>query len=338
MYQQLEQILLRGAADLQSGRAPDVPRIINALERIQPAHHRLATVIAAYLKGNNPMLQVPAALALARLKGAASAQVPALLELAGRHIPGGPSAAALSSLGAIATSAAIQGLINSLHTHPRRELRFVVGALQIAGSAAIPAIDPLKQLLRDPTLSPADRQATREALAQIHSAARTDYAQSVQNATLFEYIQIPPPSGEEHPNASKYFSTYSTNLDLHKVGLLHHGRFRFHWNNRENQLGLRIYGLPIGETLVVFAVDGESFGVAPSHCAEDLATAVLHIYNLPPERTIWLEYYATSSGHREEYCQRVYFNFEPKSGIFASPRWQRTRSLWHFLREHGIEG
>lgn len=106
-----------------------------------------------------------------------------------------------------------------------------------------------------------------------------------------------------------------------------------------SECGLRIYRAERGEIFVIFSVDGESYGMSPTNVAENLATAVLHIFSLDPAKTTWLERYAKSSGEEQESCDSVEFEFDPAARVYSNPSWRRvkTGSAAEYLRNFGIE-
>jgi len=340
MFHEIEGVLLRGAAEVQRGQTPDPERIVHALRRVSPEHRGLAPVIAALLEANSRDIQVFSACALANVKDAAIHHIPALIALAEKKIPYGPSAAAISTLGALATPDAIAFLGQALESHPRNELPDVVGALKFAGAAAVPAIGPLKRLLADSTIPPIRHREIRDAVAAIHTAARYEYASTMASLDLHEYIPIAPNLGKGGSTAYEYFARYSTPVDPTHEGLIHRGRFRFLMNgalNQRNEIGIRVYGRPEGGNVVVFDWDDRSHGVTPTNGAEAIATAALHIFNLDPRRTTWIENYQEKSGLSEGICQEVTFEFDARAGAFEHPEWRRAKSCTALLRELGIE-
>lgn len=335
MFQDVEKVLLDGARELQRGRTPNVKQVYEALERVTPRDTNLAPLVAFFLKSPEDDLPISAANALARLKDAARPYVPELIELSksDRLYPAG---AATAALGALATPQAITALIDALDRHPRHGLNFVIGALEFAGTAAVPALGSLTRLLRDESVSSGTRYHIRTTLQAIYTAARYEHSLAAQAAGLFEYIPIARPY---NGSAYEHFAPYAIPIDAAHEGLIHRGRF--HFNTRttaRNEIGLEIFGRPDGAgNVVVFTSDARSFGVSSTNAVEDLATAIMQMYGLDPTKTVFIENYGLSAGFDEEAHKEVTFEFDPQEGSYSRPEWRRSPSLRQLLREFGIE-
>ncbi len=338
----IEPVLLEGAAAIKRGENLDpasIAKITKALDEFSPqTHHKLTPLVDSFLTVKNPWVQLHAALAIGRLKDSGSRYVPTLKELANQSdIPTYTSGACLSALGEIATPEAIDFLTTTIGTLSRPDWLYVLGALAQAGASADKAIGPLKELSRHPALSEKKRKEVTQTVAKIYQAIKYQHAEDIKAFDFFEYISILSSEFGEGQTAYQHFAPYSTPINYNQDGLIHQGRMRFAFSEPKNELGIRIFRGPEGGAVVVFETDSASYGVGPTSAIEHLATAAVHIFDLDPRNTTWVEYYGRSGGTANPICQTTKLDWNSREGLLSNPRWSIETSLYDVLRKQGIE-
>ena len=167
--------------------------------------------------------------------------------------------------------------------------------------------------------------------------ARVAHSNDVLSSPAFEYLDITSLQFRECSPAA-YFASHRVDLDSESIGMLYDDRFRFQITCR-SECGLRIYRVAPERLLVIISMDGESYGMSPTNAAENIATAVRHIFGLNPSHVTWIERYAKSSGQEHESCDQLSFEYDLARELYLNPAWNRIRtpSIGEYLRDLGIE-
>lgn len=334
MFEDLHQEITRSAEQLRRGDHIDVARCVQALRSVRPEHHALAPVLEQLLTAHREDLRLESALALGNLGSAGAAQVPALYTLS-KDPSFLVAGAALWALGQIGTPAAIDILVDELKNGPRERLHFVAGAFEVAGASAESALPALHRVARDKSISEMGRLELRSAIGKIYAGIRQGHWQNAMDSEFTDYVSLDRLWAQ--PSLFSYFAPHTVPVDISREGLVHDGRFRFTINTVESELGLKIYGKANGDTIVVLAVDDRWYGAYPTNSFESITTAVMHMYGVDPNRTMWIEHYTPQAGLSLTSCCEVVQGYDEERGVLHNPTWGPSETLAAILLRHGLE-
>lgn len=171
------------------------------------------------------------------------------------------------------------------------------------------------------------------------------------------------PPGEFSGSLDQFYEKYRISLN-ESEGLIYRDRFRFSTSSssmplesletdaefsdmgrlvmrRGGEVGIDIYRTSSKDPshVVVLSADRFWFGASPQDVYERLATAVVHVFSLDPQRTVWVERWARDSGKPitgEDELSQVNLTYDPRTDGFDEPIRNRLADLEEFLRDMGV--
>ncbi|MBI1213746.1 MAG: hypothetical protein GC190_19985 [Alphaproteobacteria bacterium] len=356
-----ESKILKDLAAAKSGDEAAARRLCETFTEIgSPQDKAFVPLLRAALNVEDQDVRLYAICCLGAIGEAAVDAMPQLLDVIEGQDPTLTAAAAVA-LRSIPGKRAIEGMVRAFEKlEPAHHKTSVLASLSEHG----PDVEPYL-----PRLEAASERYSGFEYANIASRIRRIRSEishfeiaALPDGEFAQRVPLYPP-GEYAGALDQFYEKYRIRLNQTE-GLIYRDRFRFSSSislmpsesaetdaeladlgrlvmRRGGEVGIDIYRTSSKEPshVVVLSADRFWFGASPQDVYERLATAVVHVFSLDPQKTVWVERWARDSGRPvtgEDEFSHVNLTYDPRTDGFDEPTRTRIADLEKFLRDKGV--